>query len=94
MVEIAVLALSLYSLNSMAQNVSCRKCGSAARTSPFLVFECGCTYHEACLKSKIGDHCPVHLPVRTADDHEHPIPTPADTNRPGSALMGVVDVFF
>ncbi|GBO18918.1 hypothetical protein AVEN_41651-1 [Araneus ventricosus] len=79
----------------MALKVSCNKCGSAARTSPFLVFQCGCTYHEACLKTMIGEHCPVHLPVRPADDHHDPTPTPGDMNRSGSAsLCSFVEVVY
>ncbi|GBN59707.1 hypothetical protein AVEN_70512-1 [Araneus ventricosus] len=79
----------------MAQNISCLKCGSTVRTSVFLRFEYGCSFHELCLKSMTGDHCPAHLVCRNGDQDEAPRPPPAAGSPPPSISgFGIADVFY
>ncbi|GBN38033.1 hypothetical protein AVEN_237486-1 [Araneus ventricosus] len=60
----------------MAQKISCLKCASTVRSPAFLRFECGFSFHESCLISMTGDHCPAQLACRSGDQDEAPRPPP------------------
>ncbi|GBN59705.1 hypothetical protein AVEN_70511-1 [Araneus ventricosus] len=44
----------------MAHRIQCMKCGQATKHSALLVYDCGCIYHESCLKVMMKEVCPNH----------------------------------